>query len=108
MDEKNIKRRKQYVYDFLECAPKAKTIDLWLNKYKHRETTMLEVYKKFFLDVELQPKHRHRRSIAVRSLRRLYGFTVTDLLLPIEFPKRFSHPHGIGYKQFMGRRLYIY
>lgn len=48
--------------------------------------------------------YRHRRSIAVQSLKRLYGVTVSDLLLPIEFPKRFDYPHGIGYKQFKGQR----
>ena len=58
--------------------------------------------------IKLQPKRRHRRSVAIRNLKRLYGFTISDLLLPIEFPKRLAFPHGIGYKQYLGRRLYIF
>lgn len=61
-----MNRRKQYIYNFKENAPKAKTIDLWLNKYKPRETTMIETYKKCFW-VEIKPKHRHKRSFALRN-----------------------------------------
>lgn len=61
-----MNKNKQYIYDFKRNAPKAKTIDLWLKKYKAKESTWLETYKECFY-VEAKPIRRHRRSFALRN-----------------------------------------
>lgn len=102
-----MNRNKQCIYNFKENAPKAKTIDLWLNKYKPRETTMIETYKKCF-DVVDKPKRRHHRSVTIRNIRKIYGFTVENLAWEVRLCEYNNWSHGVAVEQSRKRRLYVY
>lgn len=101
-------KKKQYFYKSCGRRIDILSINTWLCGCKDYSYKWDMLNKESVYGIRTLPKRRHRRSIAVQNLRRLYGFTVSDLLMPIEFPERFKHPHSIGYKQFRGRRLYIY
>lgn len=57
--------------------------------------------------VNLQPKHRHHRSVKIRNIRKIYGFTVADLVWKVRFCEYNNRSHGVAVEQSHKHRLYV-